>query len=94
MNSIGTLMGTIEIAAGDPMRITIRDPAYSRPIRCWVPASLIDQVYEYQGGRVEITGPVEYAADGKPESIQVQSIESMDDDLPTPGDVRNILVDE
>jgi len=92
----GTIEGRLEaiLDARGALKIRVKDFLYSRPISCVVPEKLIDKVLSSFRRRVEIDGRIHYRKNGTPISIEADNIGLLpeDDELPTPDDVRGIMV--
>lgn len=82
-----TISGTLNVLKWDPKSPTfsIEDPLTGGTIECQFAVEELERVKSALPGRVEVTGRAKIGRDGKPQSIRVDSWESIpsDDALPT-----------
>ena len=92
--SVEGVLNAIQDGKGG-LELRIRDPLWSRAIKCLLPEGLLGLAMETFRQRVELFGEIHYRKDDTPESIRVERLDPLpnDDDLPSIQDVRGLLAD-
>lgn len=92
--SVEGVLSAIQDGKGG-LELRIRDPLWSRAIKCSLPERLLGKAMETFRQRVELFGEIHYRKDDTPEGIRVERLEPFpsDDDLPSIEDVRGLLAD-
>lgn len=94
----GTLEGTLNAIqdASGSLELKVRDPLWSRAIKCLVSEAMLPLAMENFRNRVELGGEIQYRPNGTPFCIRVERLERIPDDseLPSIDDVRGLLADD
>ncbi len=92
--SVEGVLNAIQDGKGG-LELRIRDPLWSRSIKCLLPENLLGLAMETFRQRVELLGEIHYRKDDTPESIRVECLEPLpnDEDLPSVQDVRGLFAD-
>ncbi len=98
IETIGSVEGILEVIAGPEGQspyFYVRESVYGNRVKCVLQEAMIQEALERFRKRVLVTGAIKYDSSGQPQSVRVESMESMpsQEQLPQPNDVRGILGD-
>ena len=91
---LGTIEGRLQmISSRGPLRVGVWESLDDKLVRCFLPASMMDDAKAALDRRVAVFGTIRYRADGTAVSIEVEDLDVFpaDSELPSADDVYGIL---